>query len=253
MAFRSKETNRSLAWLALLLIALAVVPPMYGEASFAVRHKRSLWWDRPGDLLVSDEGFRFTPARTGAEEVPLLWEQIQQLTLSERVIEIVTYQDQRWQLGRDRHIRFVLSNTDTADTAPDFNTLESSLRRHLPGRVVRALAGELSNARWRISAKRTGFPRGVEGTLYFDGDELRFDSAAPAHSRRWNLQQIETIASTGPFALTGVAPERAVSDQGSRRSFEFQLKEPLTQDRYRELWTAIEAAHGTRLRFQESN
>ncbi|MCW5965192.1 MAG: hypothetical protein KIT83_14235 [Bryobacterales bacterium] len=234
------------------LLALACTLPLVAQQQFPVRHQRSLWWDKPGELHVTDAGIRFVGSGTKGDSAPLElgWDDIQQLTLSEAQLEIVTYRDQRWQFGRDRHFRFVLA-TD-ADAGSRFADLESRLDMSLGQRLVRAHKGEPAAPLWSIPAKRTGLPRGVEGTLYFDGKQLRFVSERPGQSRNWPLSQVASIASTGPLSFTVVAPERALADQGGHRSFEFQLKQPLTPERYRQLWLSIEAAHGTRLRFQNS-
>jgi hypothetical protein len=224
--------------------------PLQADEVFAARHQRSLWWDRPGELRVSADGLQFVAASGKAHNQALdfAWNDVQQCLLSPSRIEIVTYRDRLWQFGRDRQFHFQL--VVQTDRARDFRVLEEVLHAGLGQRLVRALPGEMEAAVWALPAKRTGLLRGAEGTISFDGRELRFDSDAARASRRWTLQSIASISSTGPLSLTVVAPERALSDQGGHRSFEFQLKQPLSPERYRELWLAIEAAHGTRLRFQ---
>lgn len=234
------------------LMALAWVLPLAAQQQFSVRHQRSLWWDKPGELHVADAGLRFVGASKKGDATPLElgWDDIQQLTLSETHLEIVTYHDQRWQFGRDRHFQFVLA--PSADDGASFAGLEGMLATALGQRLVRAQRDEPAAPLWSIPAKRTGFPRGVEGELSFDGEQLRFASEKPGQSRSWMLQHVASIASTGPLSFTVVAPERALADQGGHRSFEFQLKQPMSPERYRQLWLAIEAAHGTRLRFQDA-
>ncbi len=251
MALRSEKTSCGLAVRILLLCM--VVLPLAAQHTFAVRHQRSLWWDNPGSLTVGDDGLRFMAAKKQGEGkvFVLAWEEIQQWTLKPTQVEIITYQDRLWQLGRDRHFRFLLVRDPGEES--DFRILEARLLAALGRRLVRALPGEATASIWSVPAKRTGLPRGVEGALSFDGEQLRFDSDKPGHSRRWLLEDIETIASTGAHAFTVVAPERAIADQGGYRSFDFQLKQPMTPEQYRQLWLAIEAAHGTRLRFQTTN
>jgi hypothetical protein len=54
------------------------------------------------------------------------------------------------------------------------------------------------------------------------------------------LRDIDNISTSGPFELTLTTFERAVSNYGSRRDFHFQLKEPLEEHKYNELWTRIQ-------------
>ncbi len=221
-------------------------------APWAVTHERALWRDAQGTLSLGPEGFVFTRTEKKPEEarpLPLRWDDIQQLTLAERRLEIVTYRDVVWQLGRDRVFRFKLSEPDAS-----FAAATPVLRANLGERAVvalhpGALAMERKDVQWRIPVKRLGMIRGIDGVLIFTGDELVFDASRHGESRIWPVATIETIAQTGPLSLNVTAPERALSDQGGYRSFSFQLKQPLSAENYQSLWRRVERAHGTRLRF----
>lgn len=221
-----------------------------------VTHERALWRDAEGTLAMNAEGLRFARAsRKDGEDKALAlgWNDIQQLTVSEGALEVVTYRDVRWQLGRDRQFRFELRRGE--DGGGSFAAAETELRRQLGSRLVVALRDVSEGAeavRWELPAKRTGLLQGVEGSLAFTGAELVFQAAKAEESRRWLLADIETIAQTGPYSLTVTVPERALADQGGYRSFSFQLKQPLRDARYQELWRAVERAHGTKLRFQDT-
>lgn len=245
MTTKSMNLRGRAAWLALLLAA--ALAPVWGADGVPVRHQRSLWWDKAGTLTVEDDGLRFTAVSKGkeGEAVFLAWDAIQQLKLEQRAVKIVTYQDQRWQLGRDRHFHFV------AEEDPGFGSWEATLRETLGDRLVLAIPADSTEAvQWRIPAKRNGFPSGAEGILLYDGQSLQFESAKRGESRRWPLAQIETATRVSARELLVVAPERAMADQGGMRSFSFQLKQPLGDRELRDLWRSIEAAHGRKLRFQ---
>lgn len=237
----------------LLLLCLTVLPAREVLLNWAVAHQRALWPDAEGRLSLLPEGLEFARLEKkpeNAKPLVLRWNDIQQATLAERRLEIVTYRDIVWQFGRDRVLRFKLSEENTS-----FAGAASALRTNLGERLVVALGAgplvaERSGIRWRIPAKRTGLLRGTEGELIFTGNELLFEALRPGESRQWPLAMIATVAQTGPLSLTVTVPERALSDQGGHRSFLFQLKQPLDAERYRELWRSIERAHGTRLRFE---
>jgi hypothetical protein len=241
----------------LLLALLAVVLGQDASAphQWSVVHQRTLWPDSIGTLTLDSEGLRFSPARDKdgkPKALSLGWNQIQQLTLTESSLEIVTYQDVLWQVGRDRQFRF---QRDKSAEGNGFAQAAESLREHLGSRLVIALgppADPATVARWRIPAKRLGLLRGVDGSLVFLPGELFFQTEKPGESRRWPLSDIQTIAQTSPYSLTLTAPERALTDQGGFRSFSFQLKQPLGDAQYQQLWRAIERAHGTRLRFHSN-
>jgi hypothetical protein len=244
------------------LLLLAVVFASAGQdvpavGPWPVTHERALWPDAEGTLARDGEGLRFVRAtkEDGAEKFLLLgWNDIQQLTLSEKAIEIVTYRDVRWQLGRDRQFRFEVRAGEGGGGS--LALAEAELRGRLGSRLVVALGASSTQTgvvRWEVPAKRLGVLRGAEGTLRFHSSELVFDATKPEESRRWPLKEIETLARTGAHALTVTAPERALADQGGYRSFWFQLKQPLDEAQYQELWRAVERAHGTKLRFRDTS
>lgn len=216
----------------------------------SAQHERSLWKNQSGRLSVLREGLRFEISESKKKGAPgvidLAWNDIQQLILEENVVSIVTYQDQRWQLGRDRHYRFRLAESGLAGAE-----LESMLRDRLGDRLVLATKGNEEVARWQIAAKLREFPSGTEGELIFTENELQFVTEKTGKGRRWPLSQISTIARVSAMELLVTAPERAVSDEGNQRSFYFQLKKPLTQKQFQELWRQTEEAHGLRLRLME--
>jgi hypothetical protein len=237
----------------LLLLCLTGLSAQEAPVNWAVAHQRAFWLDAEGTLSLLPEGLEFARLEKKPENAkPLLlhWDDIQQILLAERRLEIVTYRDIVWQFGRDRVLRFKLSAENAS-----FAGTEPTLRANLGERLVAALGAdplvaERSEIRWRIQAKRTGLFRGTEGELIFTGDALLFDASQPGESRQWPIATIATVAQTGALSLAVTVPERALSDQGGHRSFLFQLKQPLEAERYRELWRRIERAHGTRLRFE---
>ena len=256
MALGNEEAGGRMRMLTLLLLLMAA--GAMGQETFPVEHQRAFWWDKAGVLTVDGEGIRFVPEAKKPEDakpVHLVWGEIQQAMLAEGRIEIVTYRDVVWQFGRDKQFRFALPEGASlpAGTTASFAGLEEVLRRGLGDRLVVALgAPDGARAEWEIPAKRTGLVRGAEGVLSFTGEELIFTSAKREASRRWPLRTIDTVSQTGPYDFTVTAAERALSDMGGRRSFSFQLKQPLDGARYRALWRAVERAHGTVLRFSDS-
>lgn len=240
------------------LMVLCLLCPMGLSATetagpWKVTHARAFWRGQQGTLSARSDGIQFTRASKKNQEVKpqlLRWDDIQQLTLADWEIEIVTYHDVTWQLGRDRTLRFRLEGKDAT-----FGGMAPMLRNMLGERMIDALRTEEAlldpaAVRWRIPAKRAGLIKGVEGALIFTGEDLIFNAEPDGESRAWPVAVISTIAQTGPLSLAVTVPERAQSDEGGYRSFLFQLKQPLEAGQYRELWRAMERAHGTRLRFR---
>jgi hypothetical protein len=68
-----------------------------------------------------------------------------------------------------------------------------------------------------------------------------------AHSRTWLWSDLDNVARTGPAMLTVTTYERALADYGSLKSFAFQLREPLAEDRFHHLWLQVQRHHGLKL------
>jgi len=75
-------------------------------------------------------------------------------------------------------------------------------------------------------------------------DEIVYKSTRKGESRAWRYRDIDNIGSSGPFQLTITSFERARMQYGSRKDFEFQLKQPLEEARYNDLWLRLNRSKG---------
>jgi hypothetical protein len=74
---------------------------------------------------------------------------------------------------------------------------------------------------------------GCNGELTFAPDTVTFASKEEeGHSRTWTYRDIESISSSGPYELTVVT-------YSGEKNYEFQLKEPLEERVYNELWRRL--------------
>ncbi len=86
---------------------------------------------------------------------------------------------------------------------------------------------------WEAPAKLLHRTGGYNGTLKIAQDVVVFQSARG--SRTWRLSDIDNFSSAGPFELTVTS-----LDAETR----FQLKQPLPEDRYNDLWRHFQRATG---------
>ena len=227
MAFRT-ETRVGLA---LLLAAVA-----HG-ASYAVRHDH-VRNGSAGALVITDAGISFQEAGKHADHSrQWRWTDIQQLTLSSDELRILTYEDAKWKLGRDREYVF--------EELPDGLATASVpvLRAHLQGRFVEALAQKFTST-WQAEAKLQRKFSGADGVIIAAADQIVFQAKRPDESRTWRIADIDSITSSGPYDLTITTYERARLSRADRSEFHFQLKERLPQDRYNALWRRVNEAKG---------
>ena len=236
MEFRAQKAACALAaavWLAPAALA--------ADLTYEVRHDH-LHKGGAGTLTVGAAGLRFVEHEAEPRKHPHAWtwayQDIQQLEVAPRRITVLTYRDNRWRLGADRQYRFELA------AGGDFSAAYSMLEDRLDQRFVAALADCAAAPEWRIPVKRLRRFGGSGGELLVADDRIVYQGARPGESRTWRLADIDNIASSGPFDLTITTYERARTQYGSRKGFRFQLKEPLAEDRYNELWRAVNRAKG---------
>jgi hypothetical protein len=102
-------------------------------------------------------------------------------------------------------------------------------------RFVAAVGQDIGLPTWSVPVKHLRPIVGSEGTLAFGADAIVYSTSARDESRTWRYSDIESMASSGPFQLTITTLEKP---------FNFQLKQPITEARYNQLWLQIEKKNG---------
>ncbi len=224
MAFRT-ETGIS----AILMMAAG----MASAQSFPVMH-RHLHHDGVGTLTVTADGISYLESGKHAKH-SRSWKyaEIQQLELSQDTLDLLTYEDQKWEFGRDRNYLF------THLPAEFVKSVYPVWRERLDQRFIAALAPDKSAALAEFPAKLSGLFKGVEGTLVFGEDCIVFRTRQPGESRTWRLADIDNIASAGPFDLSIVTLERRSGWNASGHDFRFQLQRSMEEARFNELWRKV--------------
>jgi hypothetical protein len=191
------------------------------SAQFPVQHEH-LRKGCAGTLTVDDAGIRFV----GPKKHAWTWryQDIQQLTLAPGRLNILTYKDCKLRLGAD--VSFTFTGKIPVET------LYPQWRAKLDQRFVAAVADEDSVAEG-IAVKHVNLLRGTQGILSFTPDSVIY--ASSGDSRTWRYSDIQFISSSGPFQLTITTFEK---------QFHFQLKQPIAETRYNQLWLDIERKNG---------
>ena len=193
-------------------------------AQFTVRHKH-LNGGCAGAMTVDENGVSFL----GAKKHAWTWkhQDIQELTLAPGSIHILTYKDSKIRLGADRGYEFT-GKIPAGELYP-------LLRERMDRRFVAALGEASGPAGWSVPVKHLRPITGSEGTLAFGAEAIVYSTPAKEESRTWRYADIESIGSSGPFQFTITTLEKG---------FNFQLKQPITEARYNELWLQIEKKNG---------
>jgi hypothetical protein len=235
MEFRVEKTV-----VALMLLGTAA---RAAELRYDARHDH---WRKSGAgvLVVTEGGIRFEePAKKKKPGHRFEWKfgDVQQLELAPKRMRVLTYQDNAWKLGADRSQTFLLAGE--ASFAPVYEMLKGRLDQ----RLVSEIADEAVKPLWEMPVKRLGAIKGTEGVLAMGGDRIVYRTAAEDGSRTWRYSDIDNISTSGPFDLTVVTFERARSHYGSLKQFRFQLKQPLEEERYNDLWRRLNRSKGLRI------
>ncbi|HWR49524.1 MAG TPA: hypothetical protein VN428_00345, partial [Bryobacteraceae bacterium] len=178
-------------------------------------------------------------------EQPHAWDwnygDIQQLEISPQRVRILTYKDIWWKAGVDREYEFDIVTGQQVRRAYDF------LRPKLDQRFVASLADASVKPLWEVRVKHLKRFGGTQGLLTVGNDQMVFLADERNASRTWRFSDIANISTSGPFELSVVTYERALAHYGNLKQFNFQLKEPLDEARYNELWRRLNESKGLEL------
>jgi hypothetical protein len=200
--------------------------------TYDVRHKH-LWNGGPGVLRIDENSISFEEAGEWAKHSRTWkYDDIQELRLGPQTLRIMTYEDNRWELGRDRVYVFDrIPSSVAGDWYPVF-------RVRLDARFVAALADEQAKPEWQIPAKLVHGITGSQGVVLVEADRVVYESSREGQSRTWRIEDLENVSSSNPFDLTITTHER---------EFRFQLKQAMGERRYQELWMRVNQAHGLQI------
>jgi len=212
-----------------------------GPVVFEIRH-RHLHNGAAGVLRVADDRMTFEEGgKHKAHSRQWRFEDLEQLTLSPTVLRILTYEDQRWKLGRDRE--FVFDNLPEDLAA----TLYPMFSRRLDQRFVAALSDTQVTTLWEMPAKLLHWAGGSQGDILIGTDRIVFRTEAREQSRTWRIKDIDMISSSGPFDLTITTFELAGANYAGHKDFHFALKRPLAEGEYNDLWRNVNQAKGLQI------
>jgi hypothetical protein len=226
MAFRT-ETKACAFLIVWAAFACAATP-----RSYTVEHKH-LRHGGTGVLRIDDNSISFEErGKQARHSRTWKYEDIQELILSPETLRVVTYEDNRWELGRDRVYDFDrMPAAMAADWYPVF-------RARLDARFVAALADETLRPEWQVPVKLAHGRGGSQGVVLVGADRVVYKSGQRGESRTWRIGDLENVSSSDAFDLTITTHER---------EFRFQLKQALNDARYQQLWTRVNQARGLQI------
>jgi len=199
---------------------LILAAALASATQFTVRHEH-VRKGCGGVMTVDERGVSFAGEK--AHRWTWTFEDIQQLTLGPHEIRVLTYQNSRLLPRVDRAYDF----TGEIPAAQ----LYAFLRGRMDQRLVAALGETPAAPGTVLPVKHLTSFGGSQGQLAFGPDAIVYATPAKRESRTWRYADIAGISSSGPFQLTVSTLEK---------DFNFQLKQPLDEARYNQLWLEIE-------------
>lgn len=211
--------------LALLLAATALA-----QDTFQATLDGPLWKEKSGELRFTAEGIAFQPK---GDKEPMRWEyaDIQLFDLVSRTeLHLLTYEDSKWKLGRDRELRFQLAEGEISEEL--FGRIRARLSRPVNDRVLE----HPTEAEYQIPVKHLHPIGGCEGELLFFDDRIVYDSNQDKHDRDWAFEStVEGVWSSDPYELEIEVREPRAGKPGEIRTWRYQLKQRLDPDLYERL------------------
>ena len=240
MAFRNEAKSvAGLGFLGLLLFGVSPPVALAQTYTYEVRHQH---WRKgaAGKLRISPEGISFEEhsKKTKTDSREWRYEEIQQLTVSPTELRILTYEDSKWKLGRDREYVFDRLPKELAEQT--YHLLNGKLDQ----RFIAGIPNPDASPDWKARAKLDGGLSGTLGTLVISREEVVFDAGERGGSRSWRLMDIDNISRTGPLDFTLTTAEKSGWFRGGMRQFHFQLQETLPDSRFYALWRRLSQSKG---------
>ena len=223
-----------------LLLAL-FVPVLHAE-TFSVVQRKTLWRDGRGVIHITEEGISYEAAKKKENRT---WQYLDiqyfdRINLKEFVI--LTYEDRKRYLGRDREYRFLITDGELTDDV--LQTIRRRLGRPVTDRVV----PELGSVDYVVLVKHLHTFGGCEGELKFTRDAVYYVTDHKEDARKWLLSRdIQSAWSMNPYQLEIHAYDNNRREFSRTRVYKFALKAPLDAEFYRALKLKLYALESTHL------
>jgi len=177
-----------------------------------------------GSLVVSSDGIDFRPIK--GEAVHWTLQDIRTVDVqSPRRLSLVTYENRRWHIPGDRPFDFKLNNPIPPQVAAELVRLVGK-----PAINGAPLPQESNFA--TVGARHRTRGGGSNGVLRISDSGIAYLAAKGHDSRSWRWSDIQTLAEPGPYRLRV---------GGYLETFDFELKQQLSDDLYNRLWDHVYA------------
>ena len=224
----------------LMLLLFLTVSPLSAQ-TLSVIHKKEFWRDGRGTIKITQEAVTYQ-AGNKTDSRKWKYSDIRHLDrISQKEFVLLTYEDQKLFLGRDRRYHFVVTEGQLSDS------LFRKMSRWLGKPVTNRVPGKIKGAQYEIPVKHLHSWGGCEGRLQFTDDRVFYLTDEKKHRRAWRLaQDIQSLWSMDRFHLEIHTYDHKRLEFSRTRAHQFQLKQPLDRIFYRDLKLKLHHLEGSR-------
>jgi len=228
-----------------LAVAFLLFAEVLAAQTLPVTLQKSFWPDARGEIRITQEGIGFQ-ATNGKTSRTWAYRDIQTFDRrSKTEFVILSYEDQRWKLGRDRSYHFRVTSGELTDEL--FGQIRDRMAKPVTDRVL----GEVSGAEYQLPVKHLHSLGGCEGQLIFTPEAIYYETEHAEDARAWRLtSEVESLWSGQPYELELHVYEHNRREFRRTRVFKFSLKEPLDPEFYRDLKLKLYDLEASRFRVQ---
>jgi hypothetical protein len=214
-----------------IVLLLILLGSWVRAETLQVRHDHNPWGKCEGELTLSEEGMEYSSDKKEHSRT-WKWVGIQSFDRkSPSRFSILTYEDQRWGLGTDRHYNFTFLSEQQSLGEETFQLISRHLNTPITDRIVKGVEAD-----YRVAAKHLHTFGGCEGTLHFSREWIVYETNHEKDARTWKRDRdVESVWSLNRYQLEIQVMEENKREFDKTRRFRFQLKEPLDQNYYDQL------------------
>ena len=198
--------------------------------SYNVREDRVIG-HKDGRLVISDRGVEFKN-RSDKESAIWAYQDIRLFEIfSVKGIRIWTYEHRSFPPGKELSISFHIVGGEVSPEVRDF------VRSHVVRPLVSSLPSEREEPIDQVPVEHLHRFGGCQGVLIFYKDFLVFEAPKGHDSRSWRWTDVRSISRLGPYRFEVLTYEPQPG--GPTRSYNFALKEPLSDQTYELIWAKV--------------
>jgi hypothetical protein len=176
-----------------------------------------------GTLSLTETGVEFRP--TSGPSLSWPYEEIQTFDLSPRQLRLTGYENRQWHFHGERSFSFNLESPVPPDVAAE-------LTRRVGKPAANGIPDPSAPAFTVLDARHRTRGGGTNGTLRFRNSGIDYVTTSGQGARTWRWADIQTLARPDAYHFRV---------GGYHETFEFELKQPMSQELFDRLWNDVYA------------